>query len=125
MDETVLEWVASALRQSHPDEKRFRDEDVAKLNSEHARLQKYEARLDGRVDLAFFDRKSREWRDEQSRILREIEGHQAANESYMEAGIRILELSETCTGCSQSNPPTKNADCSISWYRTAHGRAAS
>ena len=53
----------------------------------------YEDRLDGRVDLAFFDRKSREWRDEQSRILREIEGHHAANESYIEAGIRILELS--------------------------------
>jgi site-specific DNA recombinase len=98
MDEAVVDWVASALRQSHTDEKRFRDEAVAKLNGEHARLQSrleamYEDRLDGRVDLAFFDRKSREWRDEQSRILREIEGHQVANESYMEAGIRILELS--------------------------------
>jgi hypothetical protein len=29
----------------------------------------YEDRLDGRVDLAFFDRKSREWRDQQSRVL--------------------------------------------------------
>ena len=98
MDEQVVDWVASALRQSHTDEKRFRDEAVAKLKNEHARLQgrleaMYEDRLDGRVDLAFFGRKSREWRDEQSRILREIEGHQAANESYMEAGIRILELS--------------------------------
>jgi hypothetical protein len=91
MDQEVVDWVASALRQSHTDEKRFRDAAVAKLNSEHARL--YEDRLDGRVDLAFFDRKSREWRDEQSRILREIEGHQVANESYMDAGIRILELS--------------------------------
>jgi site-specific DNA recombinase len=98
IDQEVVDWVASALRQSHADEKRFRDAAVAKLNSDHARLQgrleaMYEDRLDGRVDLAFFDRKSREWRDEQSRILREIEGHQTANESYMDAGIRILELS--------------------------------
>src|ERR1017187_9348096 len=98
MDQEVVDWVASALRESHTDEKRFRDAAVAKLNSARARLQgrleaMYEDRLDGRVDLAFFDRKSREWRDEQSRILREIEGHQAANESYMDAGIRILELS--------------------------------
>jgi hypothetical protein len=98
LDQGVVDWAASALRQSHIDEKRFRDAAVAKLNSEHARLQSrieaaYEDRLDGRVDLAFFDRKSRQWRDEQSRILREIEGHQVANESYMDAGIRILELS--------------------------------
>jgi site-specific DNA recombinase len=98
LDEEVVGWVASALRQSHTDAKRFRDEAVAKLKKEYTRLQgrlesMYEDRLDGRVDLAFFDRKSREWRDEQSRISREIEGHQTANESYMEAGIRILELS--------------------------------
>jgi site-specific DNA recombinase len=98
LDEEVVGWVTSALRQSHTDEKRFRDEAVAKLKKEYTRLQErleamYEDRLDGRVDLAFFDRKSRAWRDEQHRILREIEGHQTANESYMEAGIRILELS--------------------------------
>ena len=98
LDEEVVEWVTSALRQSHTDEKRFRDEAVGKLKKEYTRLQgrleaMYEDRLDGRVDLAFFDRKSREWRDEQSRILREVEGYQAANESYMDAGIRILELS--------------------------------
>ncbi len=46
----------------------------------------------GRVDMAFFDRKSREWRDAQSGLLREIESHQEANTSYMEAGIKILEL---------------------------------
>jgi len=88
----------SALRQSHTDEKRFRDESVGKLKKEYTRLQgrleaMYEDRLDGRVDLAFFDRKSREWSEEQFRILREVEGYQAANESYMDAGIRILELS--------------------------------
>jgi hypothetical protein len=98
LDDRVVAWVSSALRQSHADEKRFHDAAVTKLNSEHARLQGrleaiYEDRLDGRVDLAFYDRKSRKWRDEQSRILSEIEVHQTANESYMDAGIRILELS--------------------------------
>ena len=98
IDEEVIGWVASALRQSNTDEKRFRDEAVAKLKQEYARLQGrletlYEDRLDGRVDLAFYDRKSRESREQQSRILKEMEGHQVANVSYMEAGISLLELS--------------------------------
>ncbi|MGC9998751.1 MAG: recombinase family protein [Bryobacteraceae bacterium] len=100
IDEEVARWVADALRQSHTDEKRFREEAVSRLTREHERIQGklealYEDRLDGRVDLAFFDRKSRELRDDQARIRREIDGHQAANESYMEAGIRILELSRS------------------------------
>jgi hypothetical protein len=32
------------------------------------------------------------WREEQARYLREIERHQAANKSYMDEGVRLLEL---------------------------------
>jgi hypothetical protein len=39
MDEEVIGWVASALRQSHADEKRFRDEAVSRLKAEYSRLQ--------------------------------------------------------------------------------------
>src|SRR5262249_54857450 len=43
-------------------------------------------------DGAFFDRMSAEWRAEQHRCLREIERHQAADQSYLEEGVRLLEL---------------------------------
>jgi hypothetical protein len=39
----------------------------------------------------FFDRKSREWRA-QTHLLDAIKEHQKADQSYMEDGIRILEL---------------------------------
>jgi site-specific DNA recombinase len=44
------------------------------------------------VDAAFFDRMSAQWRAEQDRCLREIERHQAADRSYLEEGVRLLEL---------------------------------
>jgi site-specific DNA recombinase len=97
IDAEVLEWISTALRQSHGDQKQFRDEAVENLKREHLRLQgridaMYEDRLDGRIDLAFFDRKSREYRDRQSQILAEIDQHGAADCQYTDAGIRLLEL---------------------------------
>ena len=35
---------------------------------------------------------SAEWREEQDRCQREIERHQAADQSYMDEGVQILEL---------------------------------
>jgi len=39
VDEDIVNWIASALRQSHADLKRFRDQAVAKFKQEHLRLQ--------------------------------------------------------------------------------------
>ncbi|MER8613160.1 hypothetical protein [Mesorhizobium sp. M1216] len=52
----------------------------------------YLDKLDGRIDSAFYDRMSAQWRVEQTRLLREIERHGEAEESYMEDGARLLEL---------------------------------
>ncbi|SJM29709.1 Resolvase (fragment) [Mesorhizobium delmotii] len=52
----------------------------------------YLDKLDGRIDNAFYDRMSTQWRVEQTRLLREIERHSEAQESYMEDGLRLLEL---------------------------------
>ena len=47
---------------------------------------------DGKIDEAFFERKATEWRAEQGRLLRSIEEHQAANQTYLEEGVALLEL---------------------------------
>ena len=52
----------------------------------------YEDRLDGRIDLSLFERKSGEYRQEQARITVEINGFGTADGQYMDAGIRLLEL---------------------------------
>jgi hypothetical protein len=52
----------------------------------------YLDKLDGRIDAPFFDRKAADWRREQDGILRAIQVHQDADQSYIEDGIQLLEL---------------------------------
>jgi site-specific DNA recombinase len=85
-DEEVLAWVRDALHASHADEKREHETAISRLRAEYDRLQSrihamYVDKLDGKVDAAFFDRMSTEWRSEQERCLREIERHRAADQS--------------------------------------------
>jgi len=96
-DEEVMGWMTEALRQSHEDERRDHAEAMTRLQAEYARLQNriaamYVDKLDGRVETLFFDRKAAEWRAEQDRLMRAIESHQAADQTYLEEGIRLLEL---------------------------------
>ena len=97
VDSEVVEWVAGALRESHVDEKHEREEAVARLQADYDRIQArldamYLDKLDGRIDAPFFDRKSADWRREQDGILRNIQVHQTADQSYIEDGIQLLEL---------------------------------
>jgi site-specific DNA recombinase len=96
-DDEVLEWVREALDVSHADERREHEEAIKRLRSEYDRLQNrihamYVDKLDGKVDGVFFERMSGEWRGEQDRCQRDIERHQTADQSYLEEGVRLLEL---------------------------------
>ncbi len=98
-DDEVLEWVRGALHASHADEKREHEEAIKRLRTEYDRLQNrvnamYVDKLDGRVDAAFFERMSAEWRTEQERCQREIDRHQSAEQSYMNEGVQLLELAQ-------------------------------
>jgi len=96
-EHSISNW-GKTLRQSHGDEKQYHDEAIGRLQAEYKKLQgridaMYVDKLDAKIDAAFFDRKATDWRNEQDRILRSIEEHQAANQVYLDEGIRILELS--------------------------------
>jgi DNA invertase Pin-like site-specific DNA recombinase len=96
-DEEVLDWVTEALRQSHKDETHFHDQALARLQTEYGKLQNrldamYVDKLDGRIDVALYDRKAVEWQGEQTRLLRLMEEHQLANHSYLADGVQLLEL---------------------------------
>src|SRR2546423_7145344 len=87
-DKEALTWVRDALRASHAEEKREHEAAIGRLRAEYDRLQSrmhamYVGKLDGKVDGAFFDRMSAEWRAERDRCLRETERHQAADQSYL------------------------------------------
>jgi len=99
IDGEVLEWMVKALKESHSDEKRYHDEMIAELQNQYQKLQNridamYVDKLDGKISQEFFDRKSEEWRREQAEILHKIEKHQEANRSYLDEGVRLLELSQ-------------------------------
>jgi hypothetical protein len=96
-DDEVLEWVREALHASHADERREHEEAIRRHEAERKRLDQrihsmYVDKLDGLVDAAFFERMSNQWREEQNRCLREIDRLQAADRSYMDEGVQLLEL---------------------------------
>ena len=99
-DTEILDWVRQALRESHVDERREHEEAIVRLQIEYNRLQSridamYVDKLDGRITTDFFDRRSEEWRNAQTVIRATIGRHENANCSYIEDGVRILELAQS------------------------------
>ncbi len=109
-DDDVLAWLTKALRESQADETKFREESVSRLQGEYNTLQRridamYLDKLDGRIDVAFFDAKRSEWRDEQDRITEAIGDHQRANESYINEGVMLVELANRAADLFERQPP--------------------
>jgi site-specific DNA recombinase len=109
-DDEVLEWVRESLQASHADERREHEEALRRLQVEHKRLgdrinAMYLDKLDGRVDGAFFDKMSAQWREEQNRCLREIARHESAEQSYMDEGVQILELAQNAQELFEKQEP--------------------
>ncbi len=99
LDEDVLKWVITALKQSHAEEKKYHDEAISSLQNQHERIQNridemYLDKLDGRISSEFYDRKNGEFRREQRAIIYKLERHQSANQSYIDEGVRLIELSQ-------------------------------
>jgi site-specific DNA recombinase len=109
-DEEILAWVRDALHASHADAKREHEAAIGRLRAEYDRLQgrmhaMYVDKLDGKVNAAFFDHMSAEWRAEQDRCLREIERYQDAERSYLEEGVRLLELARNAQRLFEKQEP--------------------
>ncbi len=109
-DDEVLAWVREALHASHADKRQEQDRAIERLLVERRRLQTrldamYVDKLDGRVDAAFFDKMSAEWRVEQDRCQREIDRHQVADKAYMDEGVQILELAQNAQKLFERQPP--------------------
>ncbi len=131
-DHEVLAWVRQAVRESHKDEKALHDDAIAKLQREHKRLQDridvmYEDKLDGRIDADYFDRKAAESRSEQCRITRDVEAHRTAHQSYVEEGIKLLQLAQRAHQVFENQPPAekrKMLDFVLSNCRWKDGQSA-
>jgi len=55
----------------------------------------YIEKLDCKIGGDFYDRFAGEWREEPLRLQREIDRHESAERSYMDAGVKRLELAQS------------------------------
>ena len=99
LDEERLAWLKEALLESHADEKAYHEGQMSALRDRYDRIQNridgiYLDKLDGVVSEAAWKSKTAEWRAEQNQIQEQLARHQQANQSYLEAGVRILELTK-------------------------------
>ena len=109
-DDEVLEWVRDALHASHADQMREHGEAIRRLQAEHKRLNDrinamYVDKLDGKIGSDFYDKFAGEWRAEQLRLQREIDRHEAAEQSYMDEGVQILELASKAQALFENQEP--------------------
>src|SRR5262249_49379732 len=99
LDDEVFAWIVTALKESHQDTKRYHDERVAAFQKQYQKLQDrldtmYIDKLDGGITQDQFDRMSETFRRDQANLLRQIEQHQHANQSYLDEGVHLLELAQ-------------------------------
>lgn len=109
-DDDVLEWVRDALHDSHAAQRAEQQAAIARHRAEYDRLQgrlhaMYVDKLDGVIDAAFFDRVSAEWRRAQDECLHQIERLKTADQSYLEDGVRILELANNARSLFERQEP--------------------
>ena len=109
-DDEVLGWISQALRDSHQDKKREHAEAVTRLRAEYDRLENrvdkmYDDKLDGKIGDEYFAKRAAEAREEQARIQRDLETYRRASETFVEDGVRILELAKGAYKLFISQPP--------------------
>jgi DNA invertase Pin-like site-specific DNA recombinase len=97
IDDEVSALIQRALRESHADERRERDEILARLRGEADRLQArldalYTDKLDGTITSDYHDRMAAVWREERTRCLNEADRHYSAEDALIDDGIALLGM---------------------------------
>ncbi len=94
----------AALKASHADERREHEQAIHRSQVEYKRSEDrlhamYLDKLDGRIDNAFHDRMSAQWRTEQTRPLREIERMVALRNHIWAMASAFWNWREMPAGC--------------------------
>jgi len=99
IDNNIIEWVREALNLDHQDEKEYHERQSKLLQEQNDKLQRridkiYIDKLDEIITNEFYRKMTKQWKEEQEKLLMQIEKHKKANVNYFEMGIKILELSK-------------------------------
>lgn len=109
VDEDVMSWLVTALKEGHKDEKDFRRNIIDTLQRDYDRIQArmdraYELYLDDKIDDARWQRDTNRWRMEQNRVEQDIKRHRSAGRSYVDDSVKILELGRNARQLYDSRP---------------------
>jgi site-specific DNA recombinase len=105
-DKDKLEWLKDALKLSHKDEVKFHKKMLKDLSRKYEVVktkidQMYEDKLEGKVPQSFWDRKYKEWTIEQEDLVRMIEKHKNADQTYITLGVKLLNLAKNAVSLFQ------------------------
>jgi site-specific DNA recombinase len=106
----VLEWLGGAVLESDRTEQAAREQAIKRLQARHEQIQArietmYRDRLDGRIDVEFFDSHAAEWRREQETILGKIRDIQWAAPAPIDQAIDMLQLTSRAAELFLMQPP--------------------
>lgn len=93
----IIEWTKTALTESAKTEADFRAQQVQALTTKYKKLegyvsQSYQDKLDGVISVEDWDSRTSEWKQEQIQISLKLSALKETNSSYMQDGIRLLEI---------------------------------
>ena len=96
-NQRLLNWVKKALKESHADEMSYHNKCFDSLNKRYNQIQKrldmlYDDKLDGKITEDFYNRKFKQYSEEQDAILIQLKKHKNSNINYFELGSLLLEV---------------------------------
>lgn len=91
--------IMRSRRKGHEKERDYHAEAVRNLENEYNRLERmidqaYQDKLEGRIDMEYWQRRSNEWRARQAEIEGQLARHREVKQEYLEDGVRLLELAQ-------------------------------
>jgi site-specific DNA recombinase len=97
LDHETLTWIVAALKASQKDELEFHKQAVDDCTRELAKIrsrmsQAYEDKLDGKIDEQMWMDVNTTYKARQEILERQISAHNAADRTYLQQGIQVLEL---------------------------------
>ncbi len=97
VDERTAALIKQALKESHKDKKEYHEHALTQLQKQYNKLQErldkaYEDKLDGLLSNDDWNKKTAEWKKQQTEITVRIDAHRKSNHNYYEDGTKIIEL---------------------------------
>ena len=97
MESGILDWVTRSSKEDQEGTKKKQTDRLIKLEDQYSKLQRRldlmcENKLDERIDQEFYERKSKDWKQQQVEISLQILALERSDQSCLLEGVQLLEL---------------------------------